>query len=116
MIAELVTYQLPPSMTREEVMAGARATLEKWADNPDLLRKHFLLEEGNRTSGFYLWTSRTAAERAHDEAFRRSVRERFGCEPEIRYFDVMMVLDNLTGEVVEELRPASADARAPGQG
>ena len=103
MIAELVTYQLPPSMTREEVLSGARATIEKWSANPDLLRKHFLLEEGNRTSGLYLWKSREAAERAHDEAFRQNVRERFGCEPEIRYFDVLLLLDNLRGEVVEEL-------------
>ena len=77
MIAELVTYQLPPSMTREEAIAAARATVEKWQSNPDLIRKHFLLEPGNRTSGFYLWTSREAAERAHDEMFRRGVRERF---------------------------------------
>lgn len=54
MIAELVTYQLPPTMTREEALAGARATIGKWSANPDLLRKHFLLEEGNRTSGLYL--------------------------------------------------------------
>lgn len=108
MIAELVTYQLPPSMTREEAIAAARATVEKWQSNPDLIRKHFLLEPGNRTSGFYLWTSREAAERAHDEMFRRGVRERFGCEPEIRYFDVMMVLDNLSGEVIEDLRRADS--------
>ncbi len=105
MIAELVTYQLPPSMTREEAMAAARATVEKWQVNPDLLRKHYLLEEGNRTSGFYLWTSRAAAERAHDETFRRGVRERFGSDPEIRYFDVMLLLDNLSGEVVDDLQP-----------
>ncbi|MCO5099335.1 MAG: hypothetical protein M9885_00310 [Burkholderiaceae bacterium] len=112
MIAELVTFQLPPSMTRDEAMAAARATVAKWQADPDLIRKHFLLEPGNRTSGFYLWTSREAAERAHDATFRQGVRERFGSDPEIRYFDVMMVLDNLSGEVVEDLgRPVrSKDA------
>ncbi len=103
MIAEVVSFQLPPAMSRAEALAAARATVEKWQANPDLIRKHYLLEEGNRTTGFYLWTSREAAERAHDEAFRRNVRERFGSDPVIRYFDVLLVLDNRTGEAVEEL-------------
>lgn len=103
MIAEMVMFQLPADMTREEVMAAARETVPGWQANPDLLRKHFLLDEQNRTYGFYLWRNREAAERAHDEAFRRRVRERFGSDPTITYFDAFLVLDNLTGEVVEDL-------------
>lgn len=110
MIAEMVTFQLPPTMTRQEALAAARATVEKWQQNPDLIRKHFLLEADNRTTGLYLWKSREAAERAHDEAFRKSVVERVGSEPEIRYFDVLLVLDNLSGEVVEDLVPPAPGA------
>ena len=75
----------------------------------NLLRKHYLLDEDNRTYGFYLWRSREAAERAHGSEFRQRVRERFGCEPSISYYDALLVLDNLNGEVSEDLGgPVSA--------
>ena len=108
MIAELVTIQLPSGMTRDEVLAAAHTTTAAWAANPDLLRKHFLIDE-RHTYGFYLWRSRQAAEQAHGAAFHERVRERFGCEPRFQYFDVLLNLDNLDGTIVEDLamrRPA----------
>ena len=37
------------------------------------------------------------------------MRERFGCEPSISYYDALLVLDNLNGEVSEDLGgPVSA--------
>lgn len=109
MIAEMVMFQLPREMSREEVLAAAYDTVPGWQANPDLLRKHYLLDEENRTYGFYLWKTRAAAEKAHGEEFRERVRSRFGTEPVISYFDTLLVLDNLTGEAVEELAaPAAA--------
>lgn len=102
MIAELVTIPLPPGLARDEVLAAAHATTAGWAANPDLLRKHYLIDE-RCTYGFYLWRSREAAEQGHGEAFRARVRERFGCEPSFRYFDVLLNLDNLDGTIVEDL-------------
>ena len=103
MIAELVTIPLPPRLARDEVLAAAHATTAGWAANPDLLRKHYLLDDQGYSYGFYLWKSRAAAERAHDEAFRARIRGRFGSEPGFTYFDVLLNLDNLTGSVVEDL-------------
>jgi hypothetical protein len=70
------------------------------------LRKHYLLDDQGYTYGFYLWKSRDAAEAAHGEAFRARVREKFGCEAEFSYFDVLLNLDNISGTVSEELLPA----------
>ena len=109
MIAEMVMFQLPAGMSRDDVLAAAYDTVPGWQANGDLLRKHYLLDEDNRTYGFYLWRSREAAERAHGSEFRQRVRERFGCEPSISYYDALLVLDNLNGEVSEDLGgPVSA--------
>lgn len=103
MIAELVKFKVPEGMSREELLAAARETTSGWAANPDLLRKHYLLDDQSHSYGFYLWKSRSAAEAAHGEAFRARVREKFGCEAEFSYFDVLLNLDNLIGTVTEEL-------------
>lgn len=105
MIAELVKFKVPAGMSREDVLAAARETAKTWAANPDLLRKHYLLDDRGYTCGFYLWKSRGAAEAAHGEAFRARVRAKFGCDPEFSYFDVLLNLDNLTGTVAEDLAP-----------
>lgn len=47
-------------------------------------------------------TSADAAVRAHDEAWRRGVRENFGSEPAIRYFQTPLVVDNALQETIEE--------------
>jgi hypothetical protein len=51
--------------------------------------------------GFYIWLDRVAAESAHDAAWRASVETRTGAAPRIVYYDLMMLLDNETGTVVE---------------
>ena len=52
MIAEMVMFQLPAGMSRDDVLAAAYDTVPGWQANGDLLRKHYLLDEDNRTYGF----------------------------------------------------------------
>lgn len=111
MIAELVKFKVPDGMSREELLASARQTVPGWAANPDLLRKHYLLDAQGYTYGFYLWKSREAAQAAHGDAFRARVREKFGCEAEFSYFDVLLNLDNLSGTVGEDLIQIQENAR-----
>ncbi|MCB1542178.1 MAG: monooxygenase, partial [Rhodoblastus sp.] len=49
----------------------------------------------------YIWSSREAAERGHDAAWRSAVEQRTGAPPVIRYFDLFMLIDNSDGAVVE---------------
>ena len=102
MIAELVKFRIPDGMTRDEVLELARSTYAGWKAHPDLLRKHYLIDEEQGVGGgFYLWKSRVAAEVAHGEAFRARVRDRFGSEPEFTYFDLQALLDNESGLITE---------------
>jgi hypothetical protein len=109
MITEYVLFSVPPSMTRDEVVQGMRDVVPRWRNEKDLIRKTFIYDPAASQAGaFYLWKSRQAAERAHDQAWRQGVRAKYGSEPVIRYFDTPIVVDNALGQTIE----APTEARA----
>lgn len=102
MICEIVTFPAPSGGGRDKVLADARSVVARWQGEPELVRKHFVLSEDHSTlKGIYLWKSRAAAEKAHDAAWRKSVEERCGTQPDIAYFDAFMIIDNDAGTVTE---------------
>ena len=108
MITEYVLFKLPRGMTREAVVENYRKTVPKWRANADLVRKNYLYDrEGGWGGGVYLWKSLEAAKRGHDEAWKQYIRDLYGVEPQIRYFDTPMVQDNLVRETFE-FEPAEA--------
>lgn len=103
MITEYVLFDLPTGISREEVVAGMREVAPHWRATPDLVRKTFLYDaQANQAGAFYTWKNRAAAERAHDAAWRQRLRDSYGCEPVVRYFETPLVVDNALGQVVEE--------------
>ena len=102
MITEYVLFDLPRGFSRDEAVATMHDAAPKWFKLPKLVRKTFVYDpEANQAGAFYLWENRAAAEAAHDETWRQSVRDRFGSEPSIRYFDTPVVVDNALGQVIE---------------
>ena len=70
MITELVLFDLPKGITREEAMAKYRQSIPTWSGNEDLLHKaYFFDEEKSQGGGVYLWKSAEAARRWHGEEF-----------------------------------------------
>jgi hypothetical protein len=109
-IVELVLFKSPPGVDRDTVLADARSTVPHWQANPDLVRKHYLLGDDGTGGAFYIWPSRAAAEKGHDAVWRAGVQRRTGSEPTIRYFDLLMIVDNAAGTVTEF--PAPSDLAA----
>jgi hypothetical protein len=108
MILELVEFNSPKGWSRDKVADEAKHVVPKWQANKELLRKHFLLELNGKTgAGVYIWPSVDAAQRAHNEEWRQSVIKRCGSAPTIRYFDLMLLVDNESGKVTEF--PAAAE-------
>lgn len=102
MITEYVLFNLPAGISRDEVVQGMRDVVPRWRDAPDLVRKTFVYDPvANQAGAFYLWNNRDAAVRAHDETWRRRVRDTYGSEPVIRYFDTPLVVDNAIGQTIE---------------
>jgi hypothetical protein len=110
MIVEYVLFKSPPGKSREEILADAKLTVPKWRANKELVRKHYIESEDGYGGAFYIWPSREAAERGHDAAWRAGVEQRTGSAPVIRYFDLLMIVDNEAGKVTEY--PANAEALA----
>jgi hypothetical protein len=105
MISELVWFELPPGMSREEVVQGMREVAPVWRRNPELIRKTFLYDPGNRRTGaLYLWKTKAAADAAHGDEWRRRILEKYGSTPTRQFFETPLVVDNALGETIEETR------------
>ena len=102
MITEIVTFKLPAGATREEVFSNYEKTAPTWRENPDLIRKNYIFDaEHGIAGGVYLWHEKAHAEKWHGAAFREKVRKIYGAEPQSRFFETPIVVDNVVGEIVE---------------
>jgi hypothetical protein len=87
-------------VSRDKAAALFKGSAPKYRDLPGLVRKYYLYsaEEGIG-GGVYLWKSREDAERTYTPEWKRMIRERYGAEPVITYFDTPVVVDNATAEI-----------------
>lgn len=102
-ITEYVLFDLPAGITRDEVVAGMHEVAPRWQREGQLVRKTFVFDPvAGQAGAFYLWRDRRAAEAAHDEAWRQRIRAAYGSEPQVRYFETPLVVDNALGRVIGE--------------
>jgi hypothetical protein len=73
----------------------------RWRDNQELVRKHYIAGEDGAGGAFYIWPSKKAAQRGHNAEWFANIKARTGSVPTIRYFDLMMIVDNEDGLVTE---------------
>jgi hypothetical protein len=103
MITEIVTFALPSDITREEILSKYNATAEKWRLNPDLLHKqYFYNRERHVGGGVYLWKTMEAALKWHDDTYRKMIQDVYGSEPECKYLEGCLVVDNVSGLTFDE--------------
>jgi hypothetical protein len=103
MITALVQFKLPKPMTRDEAQEVYATTAPRYRDLQGLIRKYYVLsEDGGTAGGVYLWESRKDAERVYDNDWKKFIFEKYGSEPRITYFESPVIVDNLTGEIVQD--------------
>ena len=103
MITVITTFRLPKPVTRDEARAIFRSTAPKYQGVAGLVRKVYVLSpEGNTAGGVYLWNSRAEADAMYTEAWKAFVREKYGTEPLLTYFDSPVVVDNVTREIIAD--------------
>jgi len=103
MITVITTFQLSKPITREEARNIFLSTAPKYQGVAGLFRKYYVLsQDGNTAGGIYLWNSRAEAEAMYTESWRVFVRERYGADPSVTYFDSPVVVDNLTHEILSD--------------
>ena len=103
MITTITTFRAPQPLTREEARRIFLSTAPKYRDVPGLVRKAYVLsEDGATAGGVYLWKSRADAEAMYTPAWRAFVRERYGSDPSIMFFESPVIVDNDRGEIVSD--------------
>jgi len=103
MITAITTFQLPKPITREEARSIFLSTAPKYQGVPGLFRKCYILSEDGKTAGgIYLWNSRADAEAMYTESWRAFVREKYGTDPSVTYFESPVVVDNTTNEILSD--------------
>lgn len=101
MITAITTFNLPKPVTREEARGIFLSTAPKYRGVRGLFRKTYVLsDDGITVGGIYLWNSRREAEAMYTDAWRSFVREKYGTEPTVTYFESPVVVDNVAQEIL----------------
>lgn len=100
MITAIVKIKKPAALTLEKYTESTRAIAERFQSIPGLVRKNFLFSDDEGCAGgVYTWESREAAEACYAGPWLDNIRNLFGVEPEISYFDTPLIVDNESGEI-----------------
>ena len=103
MITTVVQFKLPEAITREEAKDLYLGTAPKYQTVEGLIRKYYLLsEDGGTGGGVYLWKSKAHAEKLFTPEWRQFIKERYGAEPVISFFESPVLVDNLTREIIKD--------------
>jgi hypothetical protein len=103
MITTITTFRMPKPLTREEARRVFLTTAPRYRDVPGLVRKAYVLsEDGATAGGVYLWKSRADAEAMYTPSWRAFVREKYGSDPSIMFFESPVIVDNVRGEIVSD--------------
>jgi heme-degrading monooxygenase HmoA len=103
MITAIVQFSLPKPITLEEAARTFESSAPKYQRLPGLVRKYYLRsEDGRRAGGVYLWQTRAAAEAVYNGEWRARVKQLYGSEPEISWFDTPVIVDNEAGGTIIE--------------
>ena len=103
MITVITTFRLPKPVTRDEARTIFLSTAPKYQGVPGLVRKVYVLsQDGSTAGGIYLWNSRAESDAMYTESWKAFVREKYGTDPLLTYFDSPVVVDNLTNEILSD--------------
>jgi hypothetical protein len=103
MIIVLTTFTLPTPITREEARSIFLSTAPTYRGVQGLLRKYYVLsQDGATVGGVYLWHSRPEAEALFTESWRSFVREKYGTDPTVTYFENPVVVDNVAQQILAD--------------
>jgi hypothetical protein len=97
----MVTFKLPAGTSLEDATAIFQSTAPRYRGMTALMRKYYLFDpEAGIGGGCYLFETRAAAEEVFDNAWRALIKEKYGAEPNIQFFETPVVVDNVSNEIV----------------
>ena len=101
MITAVVQIKLADGTSLEDVKAVFQSTAPQYRNMTGLMRKYYLFDPGTCTGGgCYLFETRAAAEAVFNDDWRAMIKDRYGAEPGVHYFETPVVVDNVSDEVL----------------
>jgi heme-degrading monooxygenase HmoA len=91
-VVTVVTLPTPTGTTREQTLRGFDAEMATERRAPGLLRRYAIITRDGRFGGAYLWRDEAAAKRWFDAAWQRKLRELYGSEPQVEWFDAPILM------------------------
>jgi hypothetical protein len=97
----IVVVQIPIKRSREDAIAmqTQSAPTFRALAGKGLLRKDYINGEAGG-GGVYYWESREAAEAWYTPELRQKMKEKFGVEPVISFYESYVRVDNDKGEII----------------
>lgn len=101
MLTVIVDFKLPQPISTQQAREIFLSTAPKYQGLTGLIRKYyFIVPDGTRAGGVYLWQSREDADRLYTDEWRGFVRKKYGSEPVLSYLETPVVVDNLSNEII----------------
>ena len=100
MITAIVQYKLPPHIDLAACAAHFRRIAPDFRAVPGLIAKQFIYAEDGWAGGVYLWHTQAAAEKFYAGPWLDGSRDRYGMDPQIKFFETACITDNATGAVL----------------
>lgn len=104
MIIVIVQLPIPPRDSQDALAAAEQsAPLFRELSDRGLLKKYYLNGPAGG-GGVYLWRSRAEAEAWHSPEWCEQMCEMFGVTPHVTFYDSLVQIDNVRGEVLIQRR------------
>jgi len=91
-VSTLVTIATPDAIDRDRLVAEFKAVVPVYQKAGGLLRKYFIITDDGRFGGIYLWRDQAAAQQWFSAAWHQRVRETYGADASIEWFDTPILL------------------------
>jgi len=98
MITAIVRFKMPEGTTLDEATKLFEGSAPNYRGLDGLVRKYYLYGEGASAGGVYLWESREQAAKVYTAEWKAMMKERYGMEPTVEFFDSPVIVDNTTSQ------------------
>ena len=99
MITAIVQFDLPADVDRQKASEIFQRIAPLYRKMEGLIHKYFCFSDEGKGAGIYLWETREAAEKVYAGVWRERIKELYGVEPEIQYYEPLLVVDNAAGQI-----------------
>jgi len=100
MIVAIVNFRLPEGVDEKKATELFRSSAPKYRSLKGLVRKYYLFDKVKRVGGgVYLWKTKQDAQAVYTAEWKAYMKERYGEEPTITYFDAPVVVDNVSNQI-----------------